>query len=172
MTFVTGGARSGKSRFALEAARDGRERVFIATAEPLDDEMRARIAKHRRDRDASFRTVEAPLDLAGALRGVPAGTGVAVIDCLTVWLGNLLHKHGMTGQPYPEVTALLEALAERRVRVVVVSNEVGMGIVPDNELARYFRDAAGELNRRVAELADEAVLMVSGMAVRLKGGPH
>jgi len=168
VTMLTGGARSGKSRYALEVARRYRHRVFVATAEPLDAEMRARIGRHRTERGRGWRTVEAPLDLAGALRKLPAGTEIAVVDCLTVWLGNLMHHRGEQDE-YPEISAFLKALDRPACDLVVVTNELGMSIVPDNPLARRFRDTAGRLNQDLARAAHNVLLLVSGLPVVLKG---
>jgi adenosylcobinamide kinase/adenosylcobinamide-phosphate guanylyltransferase len=168
-TLVTGGGRSGKSRRALELALPRKTKAFIATAQPLDDEMRARIKKHREDRSGEFRTIEEPFDLAGAVRSLPAGTDVAVIDCLTVWLGNLVHRHEGEAHGFPEVPAFVEAVRDPPCDLIIVTNEVGMGIVPANELARHFRDLAGTVNQAIATVADEVVLMVSGIAVVIKG---
>jgi len=170
-TLVTGGGRSGKSRHALELALPREAKAFIATAQALDDEMRARIEKHREDRGGEFLTVEEPFDLAHAVRSLPDGIEVAVIDCLTVWLGNLVHRHEGEQGAFPEVPAFVEALRDPPCDVIVVTNEVGMGIVPANELARRFRDLAGTVNQAVAALADEVILMVSGVPLVVKGAP-
>ena len=170
VVLVTGGARSGKSRHALDLARrhDGR-RAFVATAEPTDDEMRERIRAHREVRGESFVTVEEPLDPGGAIRSLPAGIEVAVVDCLTVWFGNLMHRRPSynEGEP-PEVQSFLEVVRDPPCDLVIVTNEVGMGIVPVNEAARRFRDLAGTLNQKIAALADRVVLMVSGVPVVVK----
>jgi adenosylcobinamide kinase/adenosylcobinamide-phosphate guanylyltransferase len=173
VTFVLGGARSGKSAYAqalaeAAAARAGRPPVMIATAEALDDEMAARIAAHRRERGEAWRTVETPLDLAAAIRGLAPGEAAAV-DCLTLWLSNLMFAERDVEAATDE---LLAALAGTRAEIVLVSNEIGMSLVPENALARAFRDAAGRLNRRVAERADHAVVMFCGLGVALKGSPH
>jgi adenosylcobinamide kinase/adenosylcobinamide-phosphate guanylyltransferase len=169
VTLITGGARSGKSTHALTLAEPRASKAFIATAQVVDDEMRARIEKHRAERGNSFTTIEAPLDLAEGVRSVPDGCEVAVVDCLTVWLGNLMHAHGPDAA-YPEVGRFLENLADAPCDLILVTNEVGMGIVPDNELARAFRDRAGRLNQRVAELADVVVFVVSGIPMTIKEG--
>lgn len=166
---MTGGVRSGKSRFALAAAMPGKKRVFIATATACDAEMAQRIARHRKERVDDFLTIEEPLDLAGALRSVPAGTDVAVVDCLTVWLGNLMHHHGATTESFEQVGAFLGELANATCHVIIVTNEVGMGIVPDTEMGRRFRDLAGNLNAGVAQIADDVVLLVSGIPLAIKG---
>ncbi len=169
VTLITGGARSGKSRHALLLARGhpGR-RVFLATAEPLDEEMRARIRRHREDRDPSFLTIEEPLDPAKALRSLPRDVEVAVIDCLTVWLGNLMHHCGDEGGEPPELRGLLALLAAPPCDLVIVTNEVGMGIVPGEPLARRFRDLAGRINQEVAKRANVVILMVSGIPIIVK----
>ena len=170
LTLVTGGARSGKSRFALESAMPRARKAFIATATPCDKEMAARIARHRSERGADFLTIEEPLDLAGALGALPRDMDVAVVDCLTLWLGNLMHKYGgIREDDCPEIEALVEALRSPPCDLLVVTNEVGMGIVPENEAARTFRDVAGRLNARVARMADNVVLLVSGIPVTIKG---
>lgn len=193
---VLGGARSGKSRRALAVARlwaEGRRGVqvevegesraavadrgclFVATAEPVDDEMRARIAMHRRERPAVFRTVEAPLDPASALRRHGSETAVAVVDCLTVWLGNLLHHRGAPPPgtrvrvAFAEAAALLDLVTDAPCPLVLVSNEVGLGVVPDSALGRTFRDLAGELNQELAALASDVELVTAGLPQRLKG---
>jgi len=171
VTFVLGGARSGKSAYAqalteAAAARIGGRPVMIATAEALDEEMAARIAQHRRERGEAWRTVETPLDLAAAIRGLEPGA--AAVDCLTLWLSNLMFAERDVEAATDE---LLAALAATRAEVTLVSNEVGMSLVPENALARAFRDAAGRLNRRVAQQADHAVVMFCGLGVALKGSP-
>lgn len=172
VTFVLGGARSGKSAYAqalteAAAVRSAGRPVMIATAEALDEEMAARIAQHRRERGGVWRTVETPLNLAAAIRGLEPGTAAAV-DCLTLWLSNLMFAERDVEAATEE---LLAALAATRADVTLVSNEVGMSLVPENALARAFRDAAGRLNRRVAQQADHAVVMFCGLGVALKGSP-
>jgi adenosylcobinamide kinase/adenosylcobinamide-phosphate guanylyltransferase len=167
----TGGGRSGKSRCALERAlRYAPPRAFIATAEPCDDEMRARIARHRRERAGAFETIEEPADLAAALGRLPPGTSVALIDCLTVWLANVMHRRGEAAREHPEIAAFVAALSAAPCDVIAVTNEVGMGIIPtDSSLSRAFRDQAGWLNQAVAARANEVVLVVSGIPVVIKG---
>jgi adenosylcobinamide kinase / adenosylcobinamide-phosphate guanylyltransferase len=167
LTFVTGGARSGKSSLALRlAVAAGTPVAMIATAEARDAEMAERIAAHRRERPASWRTLEEPLDLAGALRGL-ASDELAIVDCLSLWVSNLLER----AEP-----AAIEQLAAEAAALaaahgggcVAVSNEVGMGIVPANELARSYRDVLGRVNALWAEAADEALFAVSGRVMRLE----
>jgi adenosylcobinamide kinase/adenosylcobinamide-phosphate guanylyltransferase len=168
LTLVLGGARSGKSRYAeglLAAAPP--PWIYVATAEPLDLEMAARIAEHRRWRDRRWLTIEAPHDLVGALAGLPAGASV-LIDCLTLWLSNLLCAERDLAM---EMGRLERALSEARGCVVAVGNEVGLGIVPDNALARRFRDVAGQLNQLLALRAQRVVLLVAGIPVEVKPRP-
>ena len=164
---MLGGARSGKSRHAQALAEaTGLAPVIVATAQAFDDEMRDRIAHHRADRDARWTTVEAPLDLAGALRAADRDDRVVVVDCLTLWLSNLLLADADVDAAAAGVVA---ALGATRAAVVLVSNEVGWGIVPDNALARRFRDAAGRLHQQVAAACDTVELVVAGLPLRLKG---
>jgi adenosylcobinamide kinase/adenosylcobinamide-phosphate guanylyltransferase len=168
LIFITGGARSGKSSFALDAAsKSGGMRAYVATAQALDEEMRTRIEDHRRERGDGWDTFEEPNGLADAVRRLKGRYGVLLIDCLTLWLSNVMLS-GMDVEE--EGDALLGALGEARAAmdIYVVSNEVGMGIVPDNEAARRFRDLAGALNRKVAGAADEVYLTVAGIPVRIK----
>jgi adenosylcobinamide kinase/adenosylcobinamide-phosphate guanylyltransferase len=166
LSLVLGGARSGKSRFAeaLVTAHPA-PWTYLATAQAFDDEMRDRVALHRARRDSGWRTVEAPVELAAALR---AHRGPVLVDCLTLWLTNLmLGDHDIEDA----VTALERAIAEHGGPVVLVSNEVGLGIVPDNALARAFRDEAGRLHQRLAARADHVVFMVAGLPLHVKGSP-
>ena len=168
--YVTGGARSGKSSFALQLAASYQNKVFLATAEPFDDEMRNRIGKHQEERGAHFTTIEEPLSLALALQKLPAGTDVVLLDCLTVWAGNLMHygEGGGEGEIDRQIELFLEALRQPPCDIILVSNEVGMGIVPENSMARSFRDRAGMINQKVASIASEAYLLCSGLPIRLK----
>lgn len=163
--FVTGGARSGKSTYAeaRTLALDGRP-VYVATAEAWDEEMSARIAAHRARRDERWGERPAPLDLVEALEETD-GQGARLVDCLTLWLNNLMFAERDLAA---ETALLAEALARQKSSVVLVTNEVGMGIVPENKLAREFRDAQGRLNQTIAAAADEAWLVVSGLPMRLK----
>jgi adenosylcobinamide kinase / adenosylcobinamide-phosphate guanylyltransferase len=167
-TLVLGGARSGKSRYAESLiAACPPPWVYVATGEPRDDEMRARIAEHRARRGREWRTVEAPRDLVGALEKNAIG-GAVLVDCLTLWLSNLMLADA---DIEAETTRLETALARVARPVVLVSNEVGLGIVPDNALARRFRDAQGRLNQRIAARASRVVLMVAGLPLVVKGDP-
>lgn len=163
---VLGGARSGKSRHAQAACEAaGGDLVFIATAQAFDAEMRDRIARHRADRDARWTTVEAPLDLPGALAAHDRADAVLLVDCLTLWVSNLLLADS---DPDAASDALVARIVALRARVVLVSNEVGQGIVPDNALARRFRDAAGTLHQRVAATVTQVDFVIAGLSQRLK----
>ena len=168
IVLVTGGSRSGKSSHALELARRYRRKAFIATAEALDPEMRARIDEHRRTRDASFHTVEEPIHLAAALKAVPPGVEVAVIDCITVWLGNLFYHQRVKDGTAPEIEAFLTSLQVPPCDLIVVTNELGMGIIPADPETRRFRDVAGRVNQHLARLAQEVILTVCGIPLQIK----
>ncbi|MEO8027387.1 MAG: bifunctional adenosylcobinamide kinase/adenosylcobinamide-phosphate guanylyltransferase [Bryobacteraceae bacterium] len=161
LTLIGGGARSGKSRYALELAKQHAGRLaFVATAEALDDEMRERIRSHQAERSSAFSTIEAPLDLAIAF---DQPYDLFVVDCLTLWCSNML----FAGRDIAAETArMLEAA--RAHDVILVTNEVGCGIVPENELARRFRDEAGRMNQRCAEAADTVYWMVFGVPLKVK----
>jgi adenosylcobinamide kinase / adenosylcobinamide-phosphate guanylyltransferase len=168
LTLVLGGARSGKSRYAeslIEALPP--PWVYIATAEARDTEMAKRIAAHRARRGKDWRTIEAPNDLAGAIANAPAGSAV-LIDCLTLWLSNRMLAEADMDQ---EIESLEAALTKHEGAIVLVSNEVGSGVVPDNALARQFRDLQGQLNQRIAAKSDRVVLMVAGLPLTVKGSP-
>jgi adenosylcobinamide kinase/adenosylcobinamide-phosphate guanylyltransferase len=163
---VLGGARSGKSRHAQSLAkRMGQRRLFIATAQAFDDEMRDRIARHRADRDDSWQTVEAPHDLPGVIRQHGHGDHVLLVDCLTLWLSNLLLADADLDAAGH---ALIDVLADASAPVILVGNEVGFGIVPDNALARRFRDAAGRLHQHLAAACHAVDLVVAGIPLRIK----
>ncbi len=171
---VTGGARSGKSRHAQALAEAGAEAagghtlVYIATAQAFDGEMTDRIARHRSERDERWRTVEAPLALAAAIAEADAPDGVILVDCLTLWASNLMLAEA-EADAETAIVALLDAIGRVAGRLVLVTNEVGMGIVPDNAMARRFRDLAGMLNQRVAAAVETVDLAVSGLTIRMKG---
>ncbi len=171
LTLVTGGSRSGKTAYAQRLALPFQHRTYVATAEALDAEMADRIRRHRENRADHFTTVEEPIDLAGALTRLPAGCEVALIDCLTVWLGNLMHRHGPQSEPYAELDAFVTALRSPPCPLIIVTNEIGSGIVPPDPATRCFRDHAGWLNQRVALLANRVVLVACGLPLALKGNP-
>ena len=168
LTLVLGGARSGKSRYAESLiTAQAPPWLYVATAQAGDDEMAERIAAHRVRRDAGWQTVEAPHDLAGALDAAPAEARL-LVDCVTLWLSNRMLADADLDH---EIDRLEDALARRAGTTVLVSNEVGYGIVPDNALARRFRDLQGRLNQRLAARADRVVLVVAGLPLVVKGSP-
>jgi adenosylcobinamide kinase / adenosylcobinamide-phosphate guanylyltransferase len=162
---ITGGARSGKSKRAETRTRAfPGQPVYVATAEALDAEMETRIAMHRARRGTDWIEREVPLDLVESLLATDGG-GARLVDCLTLWLSNLLHAERDWER---EVSELAAALLRLKSPVVLVTNEVGLGIVPDNALARSFRDAAGIMNQTIADVADEAEFVVAGLPMKLK----
>lgn len=164
-TFILGGARSGKSARAQALAEAaGETRVYIATAEALDVEMEARISRHKADRGAGWRTVETPLDLVAAMEAADAP--VVLVDCLTLWLSNLMHHER---DVEAETQALCACLGRYQGEVILVSNELGLGLVPETPLGRAFRDAQGRLNQRVAAVCDVVEFVAAGLPLRLKG---
>lgn len=173
VTLVTGGARSGKSALAEGlVARTGRAMIYIATAQAGDAEMGARIAAHQARRGADWSLIEAPLDLCAALVASD-GQGVRLVDCLTLWLSNISFAAGQEASAddvAAQVAGLCDTLARQRDPVVMVTNELGLGIVPQNALARRFRDDHGLMNQQVARAADEVWMAVSGLPLRLKPG--
>jgi adenosylcobinamide kinase/adenosylcobinamide-phosphate guanylyltransferase len=159
LVLLLGGARSGKSKLALDLAeRAGAPVVFIATGTAGDEEMAERIAAHKKERPEDWTTIEEPLELERALTSVPAGT-TAIVDCLTLWVSNDLHVDG---------SSAARLAAARDGLTIAVSNEVGLGIVPDNALARRYRDALGRVNASWADAADEVYLVVAGKRLRLE----
>jgi adenosylcobinamide kinase/adenosylcobinamide-phosphate guanylyltransferase len=168
LSLVLGGARSGKSRYAeaLTMALPA-PWTYVATAQAFDDEMKTRISEHRSRRGAQWHTIEAPFDLARAVADAPNGNPL-LVDCLTLWLSNMMLADRDIDS---EIEHLEKALAARTGPVVLVSNEVGFGIVPDNALARRFRDHQGRLNQLIAGRADRVVLVVAGLPMFLKGQP-
>ena len=163
VSLILGGARSGKSAYAerlIVAAAGGG--VYVATAQARDDEMRARIAQHRRRRGEGWHTIESPRDILGPLQ---SQARPVLVDCLTLWLSNLFEAGSDVSRACDELDA---CLAQTVGPVVLVANEVGLGIVPDNALARAFRDAAGRVNQRVAERADQVVFVAAGLPLKLK----
>lgn len=165
-TLVLGGARSGKSRHAqaLVEAYPGRL-VYIATAQALDDEMEARIARHREDRGPRWSTLEAPVDLVGGIERAAREADAVLVDCLTLWLSNLMLADAVL---QPRFDGLCRAIADCPRPLVLVANEVGLGIVPDTPLGRRFRDEAGRLNQQVATTVEHAVFVAAGLPLTLK----
>ncbi len=171
IVLIGGGVRSGKSAFAVARARAlGRRRAFVATAQAFDDEMRARIRDHVAERGDEFVTIEEPVDLAGAIARLE-GFDVAVVDCLTLWLSNLLLAEVSVDRIESNVEDLIATLRRKAFPTLLVSNEVGMGIVPETPLGRLFRDVAGRMHQRIARSADEIHVAMMGVVVRVLPSP-
>ncbi|MFD1744147.1 bifunctional adenosylcobinamide kinase/adenosylcobinamide-phosphate guanylyltransferase [Rhizobium helianthi] len=166
ISFVLGGARSGKSRFAERLATDcGLTRHYIATSQAWDDEMRERITLHRMQRGEHWQTHEVPLRLAEALAKISEPQNVILVDCLTLWVTNLMMADADVDA---EAELLIASLRDFQGKVIFVSNEVGLGIVPENRMARQFRDHAGRLHQRLAEVADEVFFIAAGLPLKMK----
>lgn len=167
VTLVLGGARSGKSRYAEEVVEAQGRGLYLATAEAMDDEMAARIAKHKARRGAAWETIEEPREMVAVLGREARPDRPILVDCLTLWLSFLMFRDA---QAEAEIGKLRDLLQSRALRgpVVFVSNEIGLGVVPDNEMSRLFLDAQGELNQLVAKLADQVVLVTAGLPQILK----
>lgn len=166
ITFVLGGARSGKSLFALEkASAFSGKKAFIATAQALDAEMQERIQRHRKERSTDWIAIEEPLDISGRIKKLGNDINAALIDCLTLWLSNItLNNMEIENQ----IDLLCGSISAVQCPLFIVSNEVGMGIVPEGKLSRRFRDNAGLLNRRIASIADEVYLVTAGIPLKIK----
>lgn len=162
MILITGGERSGKSRLALELAlKKGEKRAFIATAEAIDEEMSSRIAKHKEERGNLFDTYEEPLDIHAILKKT-GDYDVVVVECMTTWLENLFHYDRNIDEMVEKFIASING------NEIIVSNEIGMGVIPENPLTRTFVEALGRLNARIAQIADEVYFVVSGIGVKIK----
>jgi adenosylcobinamide kinase/adenosylcobinamide-phosphate guanylyltransferase len=172
ITFVIGGCRSGKSRYALELAAklSQNKKIFIATCLPQDEEMRQRVARHQKDRAKTWITLEVPIDLPEAVAQNSSQGDVILVDCLTLWISNLLTKTQKISEDevIESVDNLTRALQTVTCPVILVSNEVGTGIVPENQIARQFRDIMGMANQRVAACAEGVIWMVAGIPVKIK----
>ena len=169
VTLVLGGARSGKSRYAQELASAFERVVYIATARRGDAEMRAKIAQHRRDRPASWKTVEAPTGLDRVLREQSSSADLLLIDCITFYVANIMgRKSSARRKVKSHIERLCEAVREAQASVVIVSNEVGSGVVPPYRSGRDYRDLLGELNQQIAKVADRVILMVAGLPLTVK----
>lgn len=167
---VLGGARSGKTAFAERMAmRLGEKPVYLATAEALDSEMRERVSTHQRTRPGRFATIEEPLALSDALIEASKTFDVILVDCLTLWISNLLRAGLDVAKQVEDLAVILPQI--RDARVILVSNEVGLGVVPDNALARSFRDLAGTAHQRLAEICGEVHFVAAGLSLPLKGVP-
>jgi adenosylcobinamide kinase/adenosylcobinamide-phosphate guanylyltransferase len=167
-TFVLGGARSGKSRFALGVPPAQARVVFVATAVAGDAEMRERIERHRAERPDHWRTVEEPCELVGCVRDASTNADAVIVDCLTVWVANLMLRGDTDEQVLKQADELAALLALRPADVTLVSNEVGLGVHPATENGRHFRDLLGTVNQRVATAVDRVMLMVAGIPLVVK----
>ena len=169
--FVLGGCRSGKSSYALKRAQEAsaKNNIFIATCIPLDDEMKLRVDSHRQERGRQWQTVEAPVHLAEAIEKINAEAGIVLVDCLTLWINNLLMENPDSEFVLEQVQGLTRAVKSAVCPVILVSNEVGTGIVPENKLSRLYRDLIGSTNQAVAECVDQVVWVVAGIPVTIKG---
>ena len=167
---VVGGAKSGKSRIALEMCKGlEKKKVFLATAQALDEEMKERIDRHRKVRGVDWITIEEPLRVTETIRELDSPNTVILLDCLTLWISNLFMKNGDSLQPVEEaIKGLTEQLIDIKGIIILVSNEVGMGIVPENDTARKYRDTAGSLNQRIAAIACKVVMVIAGIPLILK----
>lgn len=169
VTLVLGGVRSGKSRFALELARRYSRVGFVATGYACDDEMREKIQRHKLERPECWRTIEEPLELARVLNDEAAPFDLLLVDCLTFFASNLVEFVGDSADMRLRIDAFLDALCATSASVLLVSNEVGSGVVPAYPAGRRFRDALGEINQKVGAIADNVVLLVAGLPLPLKG---
>ena len=170
VTFVLGGVRSGKSRFAQRIASGSGSVLFIATAKPSDPEMELRIERHRKDRPVGWQTLEVPVDLDVTISSLQDPNQLAVVDCLTIYLANVMSKAQGQESVIKEYTErLCSALKQMKASIILVSNEVGSGVHAPTASGRFYCDLLGELNQRVAALADNVILMVAGIPVPVKG---
>ena len=171
LIFVLGGCRSGKSTYALQTAENvnGNKKIFVATCQPQDEEMAQRVARHQKERGQRWTTIEEPLHLPEAISEHRPHADVMLIDCLTLWVSNLLMDDNEEAQLKNVISRLTDAMKKTACPLIVVSNEVGTGIVPENQLARQFRDVTGWLNQAVAGCASKVVWVVAGIPVTVKG---
>lgn len=169
ITFILGGARSGKSSFALELAKaKNKKTAFIATCQPLDKEIERRIGRHKKSRPKQWRTYEEPLELLPLVKKIGRRFELIIIDCLTLLVSNLLLAKYSPRQIEEKISRLCAALKNAKAQTIIISNEVGMGIVPDNRLGREFRDIAGRVNQITAGEAQEVFLLFSGLPLKIK----
>ncbi len=172
IVLVIGGCRSGKSDYALNEANKESEKskLFIATCVPTDDEMKERVDKHQKDRDSTWATLETPLLIHKEIDKNSKDRDIIIVDCLTLWTTNLIMKRDNIDEIKADIKSLVLSLdkAKKDCTVYLVTNEVGLGIVPENKLARYFRDVAGLVNQEIAKCADEVVMSVAGIPVKIK----
>jgi len=172
ITLVIGGCRSGKSRYALDMANhiSGDKKLFIATSVPTDEEMEERVKNHQKDRGPDWTTAEIPVNIPQKIKDSSKFSDIILVDCLTLWLSNLLFNNLTNDEIFKMVEQLAKALKRSLCPVILVSNEVGGGIVPENRLARLFRDTAGFVNQKIAAAADNVFLMAAGIPIKIKPG--
>ena len=168
--FVIGGCRSGKSSHALKLAEQvhGNQKIFIATCQPHDEEMKKRVVRHQEERDPSWKTLESPVRVPQTIDASSHEENVILVDCLTLWVSNLMLEDKDIDEISAYTQQLTQSIQKARCPVILVSNEVGTGIVPENRLARHFRDAVGSVNQKVAACCDKVVWMVAGIPVKIK----
>lgn len=168
--FIIGGCRSGKSRYSLELANNvkGVRKIFIATCTPSDDEMKERVKRHQKERPKNWHTLEIPVLLPETICEWSLKSDVILVDCLSLWISNLMLQTCDIDKIADHIRSLVFSVKQASCPVILVSNEVGSGIVPDNKLARFFRDAAGLTNQQIASIADKVIWMVAGIPVVIK----
>jgi adenosylcobinamide kinase/adenosylcobinamide-phosphate guanylyltransferase len=167
---ITGGCRSGKSRFALNYANQHfLKKLYLATCEVIDEEMAQRVENHKKIRGSEWQTVEEPLEIVNKIRQYGNEADVILLDCITLWLSNLLMRGKDDPEIMDEISRLMDTIEESQASLILVSNEVGMGIVPADPLSRHFRDLSGMANQKIAEVANTVIFMVSGIPFFLKG---
>jgi adenosylcobinamide kinase/adenosylcobinamide-phosphate guanylyltransferase len=170
MIFITGGARSGKSRFALDYAnRHFSKKLYLATCEVLDEEMVRRVENHKKRRSKEWNTVEEPVEIVDKIDEYGDKVEVVLLDCITLWLSNLLMRQNSDAKIMDEIDRFINTIKQDQTSFIIVSNEVGMGIVPADPLGRRFRDLQGIVNQRIAEVTETVILMISGIPMFLKG---
>ena len=171
MIFITGGCRSGKSRFALDYVNQHfSKKLYLATCEALDEEMAQRIEHHKKMRGPEWKTIEESIAIVNEIKECSDKVEVILLDCITLWLSNLLIKWKSESRMTDEIDRFVDVIQQSQTSLIIVSNEVGMGIVPADPLSRRFRDLSGMTNQRIAEVVDKVIYMVSGIPIFLKGG--
>lgn len=165
MILITGGVKSGKSSFALELAKNYQRKAFLATGVPFDDEMKIRIEKHKKERGNEFDTYEEPLEVSRVLAEISGRYDIVVFDCLTTYFGNLYY-YNVDVESY--IDNLINTISKLQAQLILITNEVGLGIIPENKLARLYMETLGKTNTKLARIADQVYLMVSGIGVRIK----
>jgi adenosyl cobinamide kinase/adenosyl cobinamide phosphate guanylyltransferase len=169
---ITGGCRSGKSHYALDYAnRHYSKKLYLATCEALDEEMAQRIERHKKTRGPEWQTVEEPLEIVNKIRQYGNEVDVILLDCITLWLSNLLMRQKDDSKIMNEAEKLMDTIQQSQTSIILITNEVGMGIVPAEPLGRRFRDLSGMVNQRMTEVTDTVIFMVSGIPLFLKGKP-